>query len=579
MQKKLVVPILIFAIMAGAFFVRIYSHEEWLYFKMDQARDAFLITKAMEDPGYLPLLGPRAGATDLENGFLRLGPAYYYFQYLSALIFQSVEPQVLAYPDLFFGMAAILLLYFLVRIYFSKKLSLMIMAMYAFSFIVIEYSRFAWNPNSLQFFLLLTFFALLKFLGEEQEKKKKWWIALWALALAIGSQLHFFGFFSLLGISGLLIAFQLKPWLKDSWSGYFKKQTILKFLKYSAVVVIVFAVIYTPVIISDLFENGQNSKNFIEALGSKPGNKSLAEKIGRNIEEHLKYYCVGTIADCYKRSAWENLAPALSTGAVLLVSFFLAIWNLIKATDARKRNFLALIVIWVGVFSILTIPVAHDLRPRFFIIVFAVPFILLGILFEFLEKKFGKRGLWMSVAIFFAVLAMNARGTYAWFREQSMSQEKNLNVDLTLILKAQDGVTLGQFRRAANFIAARHEPGKNIYYAIKPEHDRPLDYVLEKRLGKDVKTYTLKINEDPDAQFFAIVINREDALEKIAAEFGPDFEVLSSEKVGQIAVFEISLPSRIVSQDFKMVEKENAEDRFFWKDVLKNIIKKTNATI
>lgn len=568
LQRKYAVGIVLLFIMLGAFAVRIYSHEEWLYFKMDQARDAFLVKKAVEDPGYLPLLGPRAGATDLENGFLRLGPAYYYFQYISAIIVGSTDPDVLAYPDLLFGMAAILLLYFLARIYFSKRLSLMVTALYAFSFIVIQYSRFAWNPNPLQFFLLMTFFALLKFLSEEQEKRKKWWISLWALALAIGSQLHFFGFFSLLGISGLLIAFHLKPWLKDSWAEYFKKQTLLKFLKYFVFVAIVFAIIYTPVILSDVFENGQNSKNFIEALGSKPGDKSLAEKIGKNIEENLKYYCVVTIADCYKRSAWENLAPALSTGAVLLLSLFLAVLNLTKATDARKKNFLALIIIWVGVFSILTVPVAHDLRPRFFIIVFAVPFILLGILCEFLEKKFGKRGLWMSVAIFFAVLAMNAHGTYVWFREQSLSQKKNLNIDMTLILKAQDGVTLGQFQRTADFIAERHVSGKNIYYYIKPEHDRSLDYMLEDRLGKDVKTYSLKINADPNAQFFAVVINRDDWHEKIADEFGADFEVIASEKVGQIAVFEISLLNRVASQDFKIIEKEGTEDRFFWKDVL-----------
>ena len=46
--------------------------------------------------------------------------------------------------------------------------------------------------------------------GWDEEKYKKWWLTLWAIGIIVGSQLHFFGFFSLIGISGLLILFNLQ---------------------------------------------------------------------------------------------------------------------------------------------------------------------------------------------------------------------------------------------------------------------------------------------------------------------------------------------------------------------------------
>jgi hypothetical protein len=566
-QRKFVVPMLILAIMIAAFAVRIYKHEDWLYFKMDQARDAMLISKAIADPGYLPLLGPRAGATTLESGFLRLGPVYYYFQYLAALIAHSTEPYVMAYPDLFFSLAAIALVYFFSRLYFSQKHALMIMAMYAFSFIIIQYSRFAWNPNSLQFFLLLTFFGLLKFINEEDAKKKKWWIALWTFALAIGSQLHFFGFFSLLGISGLVILYSLKPWSKESWKKYFQKTTLLNFSKYFAIVTIIFVFIYAPVIISDVFEKGQNANNFIEALGSKPTNKPLIEKIGKNLEENLNYYCLITTSDCYAGDLGDNTGSVLVTGLILMAGLFLSVWNFIKIKDEKKRNFLVLLMIWIGVFFILTIPISFQLRPRFFIVVFAVPFIFLGLLFEFLENRYGKKMFFVALLVTMAIIISNMYGTYAWFSEQSASQNSRIKVKRTLILKAKDGVTLGELQRVADFIYIKHKEGANIYYYVKPEHERPIQYLLEEKHDPNFNFSTLKINKDPNAQYFAIVPDKKDGLDSVGDKYKLDFDVLSREKVGQLLVAEINFPTRAVSAEFKVKKDSGSEDRLFWKDV------------
>ena len=73
------------AVILAAIFLRAWHFHDWLFFKMDQARDALLIKQVLENgPGWLPLLGPKAGGTHLN-----LGPAFYYFQYISAFLFQS----------------------------------------------------------------------------------------------------------------------------------------------------------------------------------------------------------------------------------------------------------------------------------------------------------------------------------------------------------------------------------------------------------------------------------------------------------------------------------------------------------
>lgn len=55
--KKNWAVIVLFLIIAGAVFLRTYNFNDWLYFKMDQSRDALLINNVVENgPGYLPVM-------------------------------------------------------------------------------------------------------------------------------------------------------------------------------------------------------------------------------------------------------------------------------------------------------------------------------------------------------------------------------------------------------------------------------------------------------------------------------------------------------------------------------------------
>lgn len=566
LRKNWVVVALLLVIV-GAIFVRVYHFDEWLYFKMDQSRDALLIGNAIENgPGYLPLLGARAGATNLEHGFLRLGPAYYYFQYISGKIFNSTDPEIFAYPDLFFSIAVIPLLFVFLRLYFSKRHALYITMMYAFSFLIIQYSRFAWNPNSLQFFIILSFYGLLRFLNEERSFQKKWWLALWVFGMTIGSQLHFFGFFSLLGISGLLILFHLQVWKHTKIVALFQKAVLKQFVVYVFVGLGVFLVLYTPVIISDVMEGGQNSKNFIEALGSKAEKKPLLEKLQKDIGENLNYYCLLTTSQCYSSGIKKNIVPISATALIMLLGLLLAVWKLRTEENGRSRDFIMLILLWFGVFSLLTIPVAFQLRPRFYIVVFALPFILLGFVYEFLEKRFGKKALIATALITVAVLAANMRGTALWFKEQAKAQVKTTEIKRTLILKNKDGVTLGQLQGVADWIYARHHEGERLYYYVKPEHVRPLQFLFYAKHDKNFNFTTLKITEEPAVQYFAVTPAK-NGMDAVQKKFGADFVVLDQKQFGQLLVSEINFPNRITSDDYRFNKKNGANDRIFWKDV------------
>jgi hypothetical protein len=567
--KKNWAMLVLLVIISVAFFVRFYKFDEWLYFKMDQSRDALLISQAVNNgPGYLPLLGARAGSTKLKHGFLRLGPIFYYFQYLSGKIFNSTEPYVFAYPDLFFSILALPTLYLILRLYFSRKYSLMITAMYAFSFIIIQYSRFSWNPNALQFFLLLAFYGLLKMLNEPDEKKRKWWIAIWAFGATIGSQLHFFGFFSLMGISGLLIIFHFKLWKKSEIEACLEKKVFKKIIVYVGIVLLIFLIFYVPVLISDSRKNFQNSKNFIEALGSKPANKPLSDKIQKGITENLKYYCLITTSQCYEKNGMQKELPAIAfTGLILLGGFILIIRFLKKEINPLRKDFLLLLLTWVGIFFIITIPISFQLRPRFFIVVFAVPFIFLGLIFNYLEEKFGKKTAFpMAFILTAGVIGWNCHGTYQWFKEQTKSQKSAFAVKRTLILKNKDGVTLGELQRVTDYIYAHRKAGARIYYYVKPEHVRPIDYLLLQKHNQSLKFSNMKLNGDPQAQFFAITPAKS-GLTPVTKKFKEAITIISSEQIGQLKVWEIAFPNRIIDSNFKFKATAGEKDRLYWKDV------------
>lgn len=572
LAKKYVVPTILLLIMLGAFAVRFYNYDTWLYFKMDQSRDAFTVSNAVKNgPGNLPLLGPRAGATKVSIGFLHLGPIFYYFQYLSGVIFHSTAPQVFAYPDLFFSIMVLPMLYLFLRLYFSRFHSLLIVLMYAFSFLIIEYSRFAWNPNSLPFFTVLSFYGLLKFFHEPQVKRRKWWLILWAIGLTVGSQLHFLGFFSLVGISVLLFFFHYELWKKENLQNIFQEKNRKSVAAYAGLVLLIILVFYAPVIISDSMKNWANTKDFFQAMSTKQGTKPLTTRAVIGVQAQIEYYVMIFTSYIFNKSS-NSLYVLLLTLLIsaLFIGGIYLIYKFFKETkDSLRKDFLLLVFLWFFVYFLILIPVATQIEPRYFIFTFAVPFIFLGFFFQFLERK-SKDYAWVAVAVTAIILWANAAGTSAWFKEQAQSQKKHLTVERTLILKTKDGVTLGQLQRVADYIYQNRIPGDRVYFYVKAEHVRPLEYLFAQKNDPNFNYYSFSLNGDPQAQYF-VVLPSDYVESQVASKIKVDqpMNVVSMQKFGQLEVWQVTFPERVVDNNFQPKAKESGleSDRLYWKDI------------
>jgi 4-amino-4-deoxy-L-arabinose transferase-like glycosyltransferase len=180
-EKRMI--LILGAILAVSIFLRVYHFHDWLHFGSDQARDLELVEGVVDHGKSWPLLG-----ADASNTHFKLGPAYHYFQIIAMMLFGD-DPSVMAYPDVLFSLLVIPLFFAFLRKYFDEDLSLILVFLYAVSFFSVEFSRFAWNPNPLPFFVALFLLSMLRFLEDGERTAWMWSLSL-GIALGIGIQLH-----------------------------------------------------------------------------------------------------------------------------------------------------------------------------------------------------------------------------------------------------------------------------------------------------------------------------------------------------------------------------------------------------
>ena len=590
-NKKLTIAILVSIFILGVF-LRVYQYHDWLFFKWDQARDAMVAAEAVEKgPGYLPLLGPRA--TKVGDDYLRLGPAFYYSQYVSGAIFHSTKPEVFAFPDTLFAILTIPLLFFFLRLYFNRFNSLAITALYTFSFLIIQYSRFAWNPNTVPFLMILNFFAMFMTMRSQEYKKRLGWLSLWSISFLIATQYHFFALFTLIAVTAVYFFFYLEGWkikeLFNKAKTIFNKRTI----GYILIPLVIFGIIYSPVIISDMGTNWSNSKNFIGAFSEKPReDKTFGEKLIRNFREQGKNYNL-IATSFWTRSGKKSDPYPVGVGLFLMASgIFLAIYQRRKTEDKNKRDFLLLLPIWIVMFFLITISTSYQLRPRYFVVVFPIPFIVLGLWFSFLQEELKKinLGIVLTLIISAIFLLMNFYGTAAWFKDQYISQKQSFPTDRDFILKKEDGVTLGQLERVVDYISENYKGDKIAFYS-KAEYKQPLIYLINQRNLKNLKGAPDHISGTSELanydQVFAINTIK-GGIESVSDKITDYAEVVSSKEIGQLVVFEMKVSrekvdgfvdEKIEEEKKKEEEEESFEDdpdsgedekteRVLWRDIL-----------
>lgn len=129
--------------------------------------------------------------------------ASYYYLYLFPTFISKGNPLSLAVFTIILSAVSVPLLYFALIKQFSRSFALTATVLYGFSALVISYSRWAWNPNSIPFFFVLALYSLTQL-----SQKRSWWLVVFAFSLSSISQLHIgAAFFTLIFL--LMIPFLL----------------------------------------------------------------------------------------------------------------------------------------------------------------------------------------------------------------------------------------------------------------------------------------------------------------------------------------------------------------------------------
>ncbi len=571
LSRKQVV-LLIAAITIFGFLLRVYHFSDWLHFELDQARDARVIDRAVNGDFFdLPLQGPKAGGTPL-----RLGPVFYYFQYVSALLF-GATPSGIAVIVMLLSVASIPIFFLFARRLFSDKPSVVLTLLFASSTFLVLYGRFAWNPNPIPFFVLLGMYALLRAVDRE-EMKKGFWLSVSAFGLTLATQLHFLAFVALPVIAGAFLLFR-RP--RISWKGWV-----------SAIGMVIF--LYTPVILNDIATGGRNAEEFLKAVTKKSESEhSIFYKGYKNISENALGYLVvlsgyeGGAFPEWQRVIGDELAFVCDSGCkrgtiptvFLMCGVVCAIvygaWKYVRGSESRKQSdALLLCGLWFSVSFLLFLPIATSIAPRFFLLVAPLPFLLLGLFVESLRHTMrrGNVGYRLGIVLVCLLIFGNLWFLSHRFDELAHAGVKSVRNVPDRILKERIRVTLEQQNQILDFMESESKRmgGYPIYMYSEPQHRRALKYLLERRgLENDVLGLSGVYREGLYYLIIRTKSDHNDAIKKYLATYDMVREV----KFGTLVVIEFSpkkdldIPERqIFGPNIPGTDSNDKNPRYTWRE-------------
>jgi hypothetical protein len=443
--------------------------------------------------------------------------------------------------------------------------------------LVIQYSRFAWNPNSVPLFMLMALYGILRFAQSKKLKNQIKWLALWALGFSLASQFHFYALFSLTAVSGIFLLkyfnlFQLKK-LPSNLKKTFSKSN----LKVFGVAIGVILITNIPMIISEIKTDASNARIFPEAVSKKADeDKTFGEKLYRNFEEYANFNYIMLTSFENKAGKKSDDLP-LTTGAIIfLAGFVLPIYLCRKEKNPAKKNFLFLLPVWIGVLFVITIGASYGLRPRYFTPIFPTPFIIVGLILVLLNQKLKANGRTIGWILFAIILLLNLNGVKEWFVENKLSQSQAIETKRNHILKKDDGITLGQFEKAATYILDKTKTEKTkVLVWTKAEYKQPLKYLLKKQRPEIVWDFVNKSKELNGKDFMIAVNTVNGDYNSVTKDVRIHTSVLNKTQFGQLMVLELKIhPENLPDPDPKDQEKQDDDEedeetgRVYWKDLL-----------
>lgn len=196
LSRVSLVIFLVIVFLAG--FLRFKNLSGLHHFTYDQARDALFIKRIIVDHKFR-LIGTQSSIPGLYTP-----PMYYYLMTPFLFIF-NLNPVGIDYATAFFGLLTVILLcYLLTKLTNNRLLSLALTSLYAFQPLVVYQSRYAWNPNTVPFFVMLALISLLKVIKGAKEFK---YYGLLFFCLGLIINLHYSGVVIFVSVVFLLLFF------------------------------------------------------------------------------------------------------------------------------------------------------------------------------------------------------------------------------------------------------------------------------------------------------------------------------------------------------------------------------------
>ena len=514
--------LLLFLVLAVGIFLRTYNFHDWLRFSHDQARDAKIISDALDGKQSLPLLGPNAGSSSFN-----LGPMYYYFSYISAKIFGK-NPVAMAYPSLFFSILAIPLFFLFLREYFNRNLSLALTTVMSVSYFMVINSRFSSNPNLMPFFLILYLYAALQILN--YQKKKDWlWIILLGISLGIGINMHTI-FLVVMPLVTLCVFIYLgKKKYPDIW-------------KKLAVIILIILALNTSQLTYEFNSHWKNTNNFLS--GFQDNSKQSANLANGTLlisacQIQANAYIVSSLQDDISCENILHLPKISQTGRFFyaleflfsfifsLVGYFL-LWRRFKRSiDVKKKNFLGLIVLLNIITFLILIPIANMMAMGYFIFIFLIPFILLGLITETLQERYSLKGKWIAIGIIAALII------FSLVRDEIGAQSY-----LDGSANNSENSTLGEVEQMTQYILTNSKDSSKVYFSGDSANGlrfyRPVSYFLgEAGINSNFLTDIKKINK----KNLLYYIGENESSKITSDEIIPSFRIISSQNFSNQTVF------------------------------------------
>ncbi len=560
--------LVLFAIILLGGFLRFYQFEPWLHFELDQSRDALVV-----DEGYrgsfldLPLLGPRGGGT-----FLRLGPAFYYFQYVSGALFGQ-DPAGIAFFVPILSTLALFFVYLLFRRGFTRFESLALTLLFAVSLYVVMYGRFAWNPNLLIFFMPAGLYALLRAVDKKEKYASRWFLGA-VIFLTLATQFHFLALLAAPPIAGLFLLIKRPIFSWKVW----------------ALAVVSAALLYLPMILNEYKAGFTNTREFFGAVTEKSNKEdhNILEKAIRNTTEFslagvvtLTGFEGATLPSVIiERKGIETLCrdkcdDGKYYGIAGLILFGLSVlalgWARVRAQRQQTKDFYDLMLIWLGISYLIFLPLSYGVAPRFYLLVTPLFFIMLGILIQASSKRLPEKS---RMALFGTVILLLAASNGYFLKERfselARAKYEQVENEPDRILKEQVRVTLEQQTMIAMFFKERQQAtGYPIYMHSDPQYRRSLKYVMDKA---EVQNEVLGLSSIYREGEYYLVLRHRDDYESSIRKYREAYEIGEYRPFGTLMVIQlIPKPESIKGerQDFGIPEKASTPaqaPRYTWRE-------------